>query len=139
MTFILSWEELFDFPLISVSVLCYQPPKHIYFHLAIIFKSVIPKILLQRKKRIKEHDDVIKIKAGYLLTKLYVTRSHLLVLIYYAKGALSPLRSRRLESVHLESKFCRLRLKRDDTRAETRFRLSAKRTSPFKSAGASVQ
>ena len=34
---------------------------------------------------------------------------------------------------------CRLRLKRDDTRAETRFRLSPKRTSPFKSAGASVQ
>jgi hypothetical protein len=30
-------------------------------------------------------------------------------------------------------------LKCDDTRAETRFRLSAKRTSPFKSAGASVQ
>jgi hypothetical protein len=29
-------------------------------------------------------------------------------------------------------------LKCDDTRAETRFRLSAKRTSPFKSAGASV-
>ena len=34
---------------------------------------------------------------------------------------------------------CRLRLKCDDTRAETRFRHSAKRTSPFKSAGASVQ
>jgi hypothetical protein len=34
---------------------------------------------------------------------------------------------------------CRLRLKRDGTRAETRFRVSAKRTSPFKSAGASVQ
>jgi len=30
---------------------------------------------------------------------------------------------------------CRLRLKRDDTRTETSFRLSAKRTSPFKSAG----
>jgi len=30
-------------------------------------------------------------------------------------------------------------LKRDGTRAETRFRLSAKRTSPFKTAGASVQ
>ena len=30
-------------------------------------------------------------------------------------------------------------LKRDGTRAETRFSLSAKRTSPFKSAGASVQ
>jgi hypothetical protein len=33
----------------------------------------------------------------------------------------------------------RLSLKCDGTRAETRFRLSAKRTSPFKSAGASVQ
>ena len=30
-------------------------------------------------------------------------------------------------------------LKRDGTRAETRFRLSPKRTSPFKSAGVSVQ
>jgi len=34
---------------------------------------------------------------------------------------------------------CRLRLKCDGTRAETRFRLSAKLTSQFKSAGASVQ
>ena len=33
----------------------------------------------------------------------------------------------------------RLRLKCDGTHAETRFRLSAKRTSPFKSAGVSVQ
>jgi len=32
-----------------------------------------------------------------------------------------------------------VRLKSDGTRAETRFRLSAKRTSPFKSAEASVQ
>ena len=36
-------------------------------------------------------------------------------------------------------KICRLRLKCDGTRAETRFRLSVKRTSPFKSAVASVQ
>ena len=34
--------------------------------------------------------------------------------------------------------FGRLRLKFDDTRAENRFRLSAKRTSPFILAGASV-
>jgi hypothetical protein len=34
---------------------------------------------------------------------------------------------------------CKLRLKCDGTRAETRFRPSPKRTSPFKSAGASVQ
>ena len=40
------------------------------------------------------------------------------------------------ESAHPES---RLRLKCDGKRAETRFRLSAKRTSPFKSAVASVQ
>jgi len=33
----------------------------------------------------------------------------------------------------------RLRLKCDGTRAETRFRVAAKRTSPFKSAGASFQ
>jgi len=33
----------------------------------------------------------------------------------------------------------RLLLKRDGTRAKTRIRLSAKRTSPFKLAGASVQ
>jgi hypothetical protein len=33
----------------------------------------------------------------------------------------------------------RLRLNCDSPRAETKFRLSAKRTSPFKSAGASVQ
>jgi len=35
--------------------------------------------------------------------------------------------------------MCRLRLKCDGTRAESRFRLSAKRTCPFKLAGASVQ
>jgi hypothetical protein len=39
-------------------------------------------------------------------------------------------------STHVTS---RLRLKCDGTRAENRFRLSEKRTSPFKSAGASVQ
>jgi len=33
----------------------------------------------------------------------------------------------------------KVRLKYDGTRAETRFRISAKRTSPFKSAGTSVQ
>jgi len=35
--------------------------------------------------------------------------------------------------------WCRLRLKCDGTRAETRFGLSAKRMSPFKLAGVSVQ
>jgi len=39
----------------------------------------------------------------------------------------------------LSCHYCRLRLKCDGTCAETRFCLSAKRTSPFKSAGASVQ
>jgi len=40
---------------------------------------------------------------------------------------------------HCGEKLGRLRLKCDGTRAETRFRLSPKRTSPFKPAGASVQ
>ena len=40
---------------------------------------------------------------------------------------------------HPHACYGRLRLKCDDTRAETRFRLSAERTSPFKPAGASVQ
>ena len=40
---------------------------------------------------------------------------------------------------NIYSQTGRLRLKCDGTRAETRFRLSAKRTSPFKSAGTSVQ
>jgi len=40
--------------------------------------------------------------------------------------------------MHISAKR-RLRLKCDGTRADTRFRLSAKRTSPFKSAWASVQ
>jgi hypothetical protein len=42
-------------------------------------------------------------------------------------------------TVQRSSRPGRLRLKCDDTRAETRFLLSAKRTSPFKSARASVQ
>jgi hypothetical protein len=51
-----------------------------------------------------------------------------------------------LEALHMptclqgsRSIGCRLRLKFDGTRADTRLSLSAKRTSPFKSAGASVQ
>ena len=48
---------------------------------------------------------------------------------YWLLGAFAILRSAAIG----------LRLKRDGTRAETRFRLSAKRTSAFKSAGASVQ
>jgi len=44
-----------------------------------------------------------------------------------------------LGSTELLTEMSRLRLKCDGTRAESRFRLSAKGTSPFKSAGASVQ
>ena len=40
---------------------------------------------------------------------------------------------------NIDAFHCRLRLKCDGTRAETRFRLATKRTSPFKSAEASVQ
>ena len=43
------------------------------------------------------------------------------------------------ECIFFDSSVSRGQLKYDGTRAKTRFRLSAKRTSPFKSAGASVQ
>ena len=51
----------------------------------------------------------------------------------------SPVATIRLTKLAVSYSDGRLRLKSDGTRAETRFRLSAKRTSPFKSAGASVQ
>ena len=41
--------------------------------------------------------------------------------------------------LQIEIIYCIVRLKRDGKRAETRFLLSLKRTSPFKSEGASVQ
>jgi len=47
--------------------------------------------------------------------------------------------SLKFRSLYSGNKYhVRLRLKCDGTRAETRFRLSAKRANPFKSAGASV-
>jgi hypothetical protein len=46
---------------------------------------------------------------------------------------------RLLEYVEDSTSLIRLRLKCDGTRAEIRFRLSAKRTSPFKLTGATVQ
>jgi len=49
-----------------------------------------------------------------------------------------PTKWRHIGAIHLYSSD-RMRLKSDGTSAETRFRLSAKRTSPFRSAGASVQ
>jgi hypothetical protein len=60
-------------------------------------------------------------------------------------GIRSPERPARSESLYRlsyrspQSGRVSLRLKRDGTWTESRFRLSAKRTSPFKSAGASVQ
>jgi len=53
--------------------------------------------------------------------------------------SISPERHSDNSKLKLKLTRCRLRLKCDGTRAETRFRLSAKRTSPFKLAGASVQ
>jgi hypothetical protein len=63
------------------------------------------------------------------------------VLLDWRSTELVPNRLERLsEPTYWESSETRrLRLKCDGTRAETRFRLSTKRTSPFKSAGASVQ
>ena len=53
-------------------------------------------------------------------------------------GGIPTYRHMSVELIHIVLQG-RLRLKRDGTHAETRFRLAAKRTSPFKSAEASVQ
>jgi hypothetical protein len=61
---------------------------------------------------------------------------------YYLRGDLQCLRDLCVtSSFHRSALFwgCTGQLKRDGTGAETIFRLSVKRTSPFKSAGTSVQ
>jgi len=52
-----------------------------------------------------------------------------------SSSAAAGLNLQGLNNIHCQG---RLRLKRDDTRAEARFRLSPKRKSPFKSAGTLV-
>ena len=68
----------------------------------------------------------------------FILRDELLLLIPKAFA----LCTRSLQATWNAKSFryvCIVRLKRDGTRAETRFPLTAKRTGPFKSAGASVQ
>jgi hypothetical protein len=57
----------------------------------------------------------------------------------YSGNARFRVNPEHLMCLHSTIKLRRGQLKYDGTRAETRCRLSAKRTSPFKSAGASVQ
>jgi len=78
----------------------------------------------------------------YLHVALSITAIHSLCCYYlYLHIELSSAQTDpALPTQHaFHSLCCGLRLKCDGTRAETRFRLSVKRTSPFKSAGASVQ
>jgi hypothetical protein len=76
-------------------------------------------LLLSKKERKKEREI-----AGKLKCSLWDIERHALQMY---------------DGMEVQPDISRLRLKCDDTRAETTFRLSAKRTSPFKSAGASVQ
>ena len=86
---------------------------------------------------------------GYPLDKLLfdVTRNSLTALIFTTAPHWKVVADRSFKSKQVgfgtfnsENGFARrMRLKCDGTRAETRFRFSAKRLSPFKSAGASVQ
>jgi len=61
------------------------------------------------------------------------------VIIHYGMTPLSLSQKKYRLFVNRRALESRLRLKCDGTHAETRFRLSASRTSPFKSAVASVQ
>ena len=85
-------------------------------------------------------------KSTVLATSLWEPRISCNKSVVYLTGpATAPVTSQREFCANfvtpevLNRNACRLRLKCDGTRAETRFRVSAKRTSPFKSAGASVQ
>ena len=61
----------------------------------------------------------------------YSHQAFISVQMNYRCGKLNPLHMQQINFI--------ARAEPDDTRAETRFRLSPKRTSPFKSVGASVQ
>ena len=89
-------------------------------------------------------------KSTLLATSLWEPRISCNKSVVYVTGpagraATAPVTSRREFCANfvtpevLNGNVCRLRLKCDGTCAETRFRLSAKRTSLFQTAGASVQ
>jgi hypothetical protein len=73
----------------------------------------------------------------FCVTSCHTTQKQRDISRKYIKKLSSPRNSPLLKS--LLSYRSRLRLKCDGTRAETIFRLSAKRTNPFKSAGALIQ
>jgi len=78
----------------------------------------------------------MSIVLGVLDTPLYVImlfRNNTVLFFFVTASAKAMVLSQ------LFVRCSRVRLKCDGTRAETRFRLSSKRTSPFKSAGTSVQ
>ena len=90
------------------------------------FSSLRNKILIPINLKVIASPD-IDICAVVVLATVYSNET--------AVGVLSRPHRRLWDSCVL----CRDQLECDGTRAETRFRLSAKRTSPFKSAGTSVQ
>jgi len=83
-------------------------------------------------------------RASRYICVIKTNRMHYLSSVYFVN---QPVHISGIFVTHHQEVYCilvyttigRLCLKYDGTRAETIFRLSAKRTSPFKSAGASVQ
>ena len=72
-------------------------------------------------------------------TRTLSRRSTATVLIYVLQGWADILPCQSTPFCSSLYTYCRGQLKCDGTRAETKFRLSAKRTGPFKSTGSSVQ
>ena len=92
---------------------------------------------VMRKKKVKENWQLSVLCSG--TTRHLCTYQTGLEPIYICDVTRDPRHGHIQYSQSHDIKKYRLRFKCDGTRAETRFRLSAKRTSPFKSARASVQ
>jgi hypothetical protein len=103
-----------------------------------VFWGISSFIRLWRKEL--EGDSSLRIFLELLLSPFRRPQPH--ILLVHSAEDYFRLNLYERQELHLDQRLEELnilRLKRDGTRAETRFGLSAKRTSPFISAGASVQ
>ena len=113
---------------IQFECLAQNLPKILFHIFSIVKQANVPIILYGRVvqifKKCRNHLKILRVR------KVTYSKFHYLVATNFRRH-----HAKRGCSVDMAHEICRLRLKCDGTRAETTFRLSAKRTSPFKSAG----
>jgi len=99
---------------------------------AIVTTNIAPKEIFDLLYRVHQCNDTKPYCIHLAANSLLLRNERVLT---FQPSTVANARNVRLSVIQL----CGLRLKHDGTRADTRFRLSAKRTNPFKSAWASVQ